>query len=64
MARLPPAPIEVSYPRIDDLPLYNMNLEAKRPASVQRFTAEIAAADALAVDARAQPLAGCAEGCD
>lgn len=49
MARLLPAHIEVSYPQIDDLPMYNMDLEGERPASVQRFTAEIAAADAVAV---------------
>ena len=49
MARLLPAHFEVSYPRIDDLPLYNMDLEQDRPSSVRRFTAAIAAADAIAV---------------
>lgn len=49
MARLLPPNFEVSYPRIDDLPMYNMDLEGDRPESVNRFTAEIAAADAVAV---------------
>src|SRR5690606_37143788 len=49
MARLLPDTFEVSYPRIDDLPMYNLDLEAERPAEVDRFTAEIAAADAVAV---------------
>ena len=50
MARLLPDSFEVSYPRIDDLPMYNLDLEgATRPAEVERFTAGIAAADAVAV---------------
>jgi chromate reductase len=49
MARLLPDDFEASYPRIDDLPMYNMDLEGDRPAEVVRFTGEIAAADAIAV---------------
>lgn len=49
MARLLPAHFDVSYPRIDDLPMYNGDLESDRPASVHRFTTEIAAADAIGV---------------
>ena len=49
MARLLPDTFEVSYPRIDDLPMYNLDLETGRPAEVDRFTSEIAAADAVAV---------------
>lgn len=49
MARLLPADFEASWPRIDDLPMYNLDLEAGRPAEVQRFTAEVAAADAVAI---------------
>ncbi len=49
MARLLPATFEVSYPRIDDLPMYNMDLEGNRPAEVDRFTNEIAEADAVAM---------------
>ncbi|MFA5677577.1 MAG: NADPH-dependent FMN reductase [Pseudomonas sp.] len=47
MARLLPANFEVSYPQIDDLPLYNLDLEGERPASVNRFTDEIRAVDAV-----------------
>ena len=32
---------------IDDLPMYNQDLEADRPASVRRFTAEVASVPAL-----------------
>lgn len=49
MVRLLPADFEASWPRIDDLPMYNMDLEGERPAEVVRFTSEIAAADAVAV---------------
>ena len=49
MAKLLPANFDVSYPRIDDLPMYNMDLEGGRPATVTRFTDEVAAADAIAV---------------
>ena len=35
--------------QIDDLPMYNQDLEGDRPASVRRFTAEVAATDALLV---------------
>ncbi|MGY0612207.1 MULTISPECIES: NADPH-dependent FMN reductase [unclassified Luteimonas] len=49
MARLLPDTFEVSWPRIDDLPMYNMDLEGARPAEVARFTDEVAAADAIAV---------------
>ncbi|MBB6599518.1 NADPH-dependent FMN reductase [Luteimonas sp. MC1825] len=49
MARLLPANFEVSYPRIDDLPMYNMDLEGERPTAVTRFTDEVRAADAVAV---------------
>lgn len=49
MARLLPSNFEVSYPQIDDLPLYNLDLEGERPASVNRFTDEIRAADAVLI---------------
>lgn len=49
MARLLPDDFEVSWPRIDDLPMYNLDLEGGRPAEVVRFTSEVAAADAVAV---------------
>src|SRR5690554_7320924 len=47
MARLLPENFQVSYPRIDDLPLYCQDLEPQRTASVNRFTGEITAADAI-----------------
>ncbi len=49
IAKLLPGHIEVSYPQIDDLPLYNLDLEGERPASVNRFTDEIRAADAVLI---------------
>lgn len=49
MARMLPDGFEVTYPRIDDLPMYNMDVEGECPAEVVRFTGEIAAADAVAV---------------
>lgn len=49
IARLLPPNFKVTYPRIDDLPLYNMDLEGNRPDSVNRFTSEIAAADAVLI---------------
>jgi chromate reductase len=36
-----------SFAQIDDLPLYNQDLEAELPKSVARFKSEIAAADGL-----------------
>ena len=38
---------EAGIVRIDDLPMYNQDLEAALPDSVTRFKAEIAAADAI-----------------
>ncbi len=49
MARLLPANVKVSYPQIDDLPLYNLDLEGERPASVNRFTDAIRTADAVLI---------------
>lgn len=39
--------IRAEFVRIDDLPMYNQDLEPDRPDVVDRFTAEIAAADAI-----------------
>jgi chromate reductase len=41
--------MEAHFIRIDDLPMYNPDLESDRPATVNRFTQEIASADALLV---------------
>ena len=39
--------VEASFIRIDDLPMYNQDLEGNRPDAVNRFTREVAAAEAL-----------------
>ena len=39
--------MEPDFIRIDDLPMYNQDLEGNRPETVIRFTREIAAAKAL-----------------
>jgi chromate reductase, NAD(P)H dehydrogenase (quinone) len=39
--------VEPHFVRIDDLPMYNQDLEGNRPETVTRFTQEVAAADAL-----------------
>ncbi len=49
LAKLLPAHFSVSYPQIDDLPMYHQELEGERPANVNRFTDEIRAADAVLV---------------
>ena len=49
LARLLPAHFNVSYPQIDDLPMYSLDLEGERSASVNRFTSEIGAADAVLI---------------
>src|SRR5262249_62229762 len=41
--------LSFSCARIDDLPLYNPDLEAELPASVVRFKSEIASADGVLV---------------
>src|ERR1700674_3689441 len=38
---------EFEFVRIDDLPMYNYDLEDARPPAVVRFTNEVAAADAV-----------------
>lgn len=39
--------MQATFVRIDDLPMYNQDLEGNRPDVVNRFTDEIAAADAI-----------------
>jgi chromate reductase len=39
--------LDFAFVKIDDLPLYNQDLEAALPASVVRFKSEIAAADGV-----------------
>jgi chromate reductase, NAD(P)H dehydrogenase (quinone) len=47
LARLGEDQFAFSFVRIDDLPLYNQDLEAELPQSVVRLKAEIASADGL-----------------
>jgi chromate reductase, NAD(P)H dehydrogenase (quinone) len=49
LAKLGADAFEATVIRIDDLPLYNQDLEAALPEAVVRFKAEIVAADALLV---------------
>ena len=47
LAKLADRKLAVNFVRIDDLPMYNQDLEVPLPASVARFKAEIEQADAL-----------------
>jgi|tagenome__1003787_1003787.scaffolds.fasta_scaffold19517966_1 chromate reductase len=49
LVRLAGDRIEAWSIRIDDLPMYNQDLEGNRPETVNRFTDQVAAADALLV---------------
>ena len=47
LARLAPSEFTFEHLRIDDLPLYNQDLDSKQPAEVLRLKSEIAAAQGL-----------------
>ncbi|MEO8537785.1 MAG: NADPH-dependent FMN reductase [Betaproteobacteria bacterium] len=47
LAKLLSTSCECIFIKIDDLPMYNQDLEGHRPDVVNRFTAEVAATDAL-----------------
>lgn len=47
MAALAPAPLRLRDVPLDELPMYNGDLEADRPAAVRRFTDACARADAF-----------------
>lgn len=47
LEKLAPSDFQFSEPRLDDLPLYNQDMDADYPASAKRFKQEIEAADAL-----------------
>ena len=47
LAKLADRKLAATFVRIDDLPMYNQDLEVPLPASVARFKAEIEQADAL-----------------
>jgi chromate reductase len=47
LAKLGPQNLSFTFVKIDDLPLYNQDLEAELPASVVRLKGEIEAADGI-----------------
>jgi len=47
LARLVEDRLDLRWIRIDDLPMYNQDLEGNRPESVTRFTGEVAATTGL-----------------
>lgn len=47
LVKLAPPSLACRFVQIDDLPMYNGDLETDRPDSVRRFTAEVAQADGL-----------------
>ena len=47
LTRLAPDSLAFDWIQIDDLPIYNGDLEPDRPASVRRFTSEVRAADGV-----------------
>ncbi len=47
LARLLADRFDITWIRIDDLPMYNQDLEVDRPETVRRFTTEVAALPAL-----------------
>lgn len=49
LVRLAGDRISATFVSIDDLPMYSIDLEQERPASVLRFDQEVAAADAVLV---------------
>jgi chromate reductase, NAD(P)H dehydrogenase (quinone) len=49
LAKLGASQFDARFVRIDDLPLYNQDLEANLPAEVVRFKNEIAAADGVLI---------------
>jgi chromate reductase len=49
LARLGAGSFEASFPRIDDLPMFNQDLESNLPAEVVRFKGELARADAVLI---------------
>ena len=49
LARLGAGSFDASFPRIDDLPMFNQDLESNLPAEVVRFKGELARADAVLI---------------
>jgi chromate reductase, NAD(P)H dehydrogenase (quinone) len=49
LAKLGAGSFEANFPRIDDLPMFNQDLEGNLPAEVVRFKSELARADAVLI---------------
>ena len=49
LAKLGAGSFEASFPRIDDLPMFNQDLEANLPGEVVRFKGELAHADGVLI---------------
>jgi chromate reductase len=49
LARLGAGSFEANFPRIDDLPMFNQDLEGNLPAEVVRFKSDLARADAVLI---------------
>jgi chromate reductase len=49
IAKLSPSSMVFTEIKIDDLPMYNADLETSRSAEVSRFTSEVAACDAVLI---------------
>jgi chromate reductase, NAD(P)H dehydrogenase (quinone) len=49
LAKLGAGSFEANFPRIDDLPIFNQDLEGNLPAEVVRFKNELARADAVLI---------------
>jgi chromate reductase len=49
LAKLGAAKFDVVWARIDDIPMYNQDLETPLPASVARFKAEVEGADGILI---------------
>ena len=49
LVKLTPSSLNCRFVQIDDLPMYNGDIEPDRPDSVKRFTAEVAKADGLLI---------------
>jgi chromate reductase, NAD(P)H dehydrogenase (quinone) len=49
LAKLGAGSFEADFPRIDDLPMFNQDLEGNLPAEVVRYKNELARADAVLI---------------
>ena len=49
LAKLGAGSFEANFPRIDDLPMFNQDLEGNLPAEVVRFKSELARADGVLI---------------